>query len=996
MIRYLLATLLLPFSLAAQETTFKTNGPDDFREGRHVFRHATVVISPTQQSDSNSNLYIANGKIVKITTGDAVDPGYVSHDCKGEWIYPSFIDLYSDYGLSTPKPNHGDEGIQYETNIKGAYGWNQALRCDYEAYRNFLVNENAAADYRKQGFGVVLTHRRDGIARGTGAVVMLGNEKENRLVLKNNAAAWYSFNKGSSTQEYPSSLMGSIALLRQTFYDAQWYKNTPAALRNAEQANITLDFWNGQQTLMQCFDAGDWMKALRAKKIGDEFGVNYLIKGGGSEYRRARELAAAKIRMIVPLNFPKPYDVEDPYKALWVSYDDMLHWELAPANAATLRQAGVEIYITSADLEKKDDFLKNLRTAVKYGLKETDALQALTVNPAQLLGLSEVVGTLEKGKTANFFITSKSLFNEKAVITEHWINGRRYEVSKPEMDDVRGVYQLMVGENKPYELTVAGEAQAPKATLTGIDSGKTEVKLVVGLTPDVTLSYVSDKKQPGSKVLLTGMMEAGRKLWSGTAQLPEGSFVKWTARWIRANAADSAKPEKKDSVNLAALGKVRFPFNGYGNEQLPVAENVLLRHGTVWTNEKEGVIKDADVVIRNGKIAAVGRGLTCAECAVIEAQGKHITSGVIDEHNHIAISEGVNEGTESSSAEVRIGDVIMPEDINIYRQLAGGVVAAQLLHGSANPIGGQSALVKFRWGVLPEAMKIDGADGFIKFALGENVKQSNWGEKFRLRYPQTRMGVEQTYHNYFTKALEYEIAVAQKKPVRRDLELDALLEIIRKKRFITCHSYVQSEINMLMHVADSFGFKVNTFTHILEGYKVADKMKAHGVNASTFADWWAYKYEVIDAIPHNAGILSGMGICTAINSDDAEMARRLNQEAAKSVKYTGMSEEDAWKMVTLNPARMLHLDQRMGSLKPGKDADVVVWSDNPLSIYAKVEQTFVDGVRYYDVQRDAEKRLWLQRERARLVQKMLDEKKGGAPTQEPIKKDQREFSCGHD
>jgi imidazolonepropionase-like amidohydrolase len=373
-----------------------------------------------------------------------------------------------------------------------------------------------------------------------------------------------------------------------------------------------------------------------------------------------------------------------------------------------------------------------------------------------------------------------------------------------------------------------------------------------------------------------------------------------------------------------------------------------------------------------------------------------VTSGIIDEHNHIAISEGVNEGAEAASAEVRIGDVVTSEDINIYRQLSGGVTAAQLLHGSADPIGGQSALIKFRWGYTPEKMKIEGADGFIKFALGENVKQSNWGDKFTVRYPQTRMGVEQTYVNYFTKAREYENALKAKKNVRRDLMLDALVEILNKKRFITCHSYVQSEINMLMHVADSFGFKVNTFTHILEGYKVADKMKAHGVNASTFSDWWAYKYEVIDAIPYNANILNKMGINTAINSDDAEMARRLNQEAAKTVKYGGTSEEDAWKMVTLNPAKMLHLDSHMGSIKVGKDADIVIWSDNPLSIYARVENTFVDGICFYDAQKDAQKREYIRTERARLTQKILDDKKGGAPTQDAVKKNNKAYSCGND
>ena len=369
----------------------------------------------------------------------------------------------------------------------------------------------------------------------------------------------------------------------------------------------------------------------------------------------------------------------------------------------------------------------------------------------------------------------------------------------------------------------------------------------------------------------------------------------------------------------------------------------------------------------------------------------HITAGIIDEHSHIAIMQGVNEGTQAVTAEVRIGDAINSEDVNIYRQLAGGVVAAQLLHGSANPIGGQSALIKLRWGLTPEQMKIEGADGFIKFALGENVKQSNWGDQATVRFPQTRMGVEQVMVDAFTRARQYEKNKTRIKHV--DLELEALSEILNRKRFISCHSYVQSEINMLMHVADSFKFRVNTFTHILEGYKVADKMKAHGVHASTFADWWAYKFEVFEAIPYNAAILQQMGVVTAINSDDAEMGRRLNQEAAKAVKYGGVSEEEAWKMVTLNPAVMLHLDKRMGSLKAGKDADIVVWNTHPLSIDAMPLMTFVDGRLLFDRSKHPDAVQQTEKERMRLIEAMRKAKQAGESTQSKRSRRQIMYHC---
>ncbi len=916
-----------------------------------------------------------------------IPKGAMVHDMKGKFIYPSFIDIYSGYGLpDVPKARGG--GPQMESNIKGAYGWNQAIHADYSAIKNFKADDKKADEYRKLGFGTAHIEMKDGIARGTGAIVTLGNTKENELIVKADASANYSFDRGSSTQNYPESLMGVIALLRQTYYDAQWYKTT----KDKKEYNLSLEAWNTTQQLPQLFDAGKgWENILRADKVGDEFGVQYIIKGNGEEYQRIDEIKNTKAKIITSLNFPKAYDVEDPYKALWVSLEEMKNWELAPTNPAVLAKAGIDFALTPADLEKKEDFLPNLRKAVKYGLDSTVALKAITYNPALFLNVSEKTGALEPGMLANFIITSKPLFDDKCEINENWIQGKRFEIKAFAPKDIRGEYNLGFSNNTSYKLKLAGDAASPKANIIITDSLKPEVSLSYK-DEDISLSFNPEKKKENNKILLTGTINYAANSWSGKGQLPNGDWITWNATQTKGPEADTSKP-KKDTVDYTKnLGKVLYPFDGYGNEQLPTAENVLIKNGTVWTNEAEGNLSNADVVMRNGKISAVGKNLVCAECKVVDATGKFVTSGIIDEHSHIAISAGVNEGSEASSAEVRIGDVIDCEDIDIYRNLSGGVTASQLLHGSANPIGGQSGLVKLRWGAIPEKMKIENAAPFIKFALGENVKQSNWGDSWTVRYPQSRMGVEQTYYNYFTKAREY--GENKSKDKRRDLELDALLEILQGKRFITCHSYVQSEINMLMHVADTFGFKMNTFTHILEGYKVADKMKAHGVYASTFADWWAYKYEVIDAIPYNAAILTKVGVVTAVNSDDAEMARRLNQEAAKCIKYGGLSEVEAWKLCTLNPAKMLHLDSHMGSLKAGKDADVVIWSDNPLSIYARVEKTYVDGVLYYDSERDALKRDEIRKERARLVQKMLDEKKGGGATQAATPKGGKALQIG--
>ena len=427
------------------------------------------------------------------------------------------------------------------------------------------------------------------------------------------------------------------------------------------------------------------------------------------------------------------------------------------------------------------------------------------------------------------------------------------------------------------------------------------------------------------------------------------------------------------------MGKVTFPMMAFGVDSLQTnAQAYLIKNATVWTSEKEGILQQTDVLVKNGKIAKVGKNLSDASAKIIDATGKHVTAGIIDEHSHIA-SASTNEGGQSVTSEVRIQDNINPDDIDIYRQLSGGVTTSHILHGSANTIGGQTQLIKLRWGADDAGLLFKGADPFIKFALGENVKRTS-STQGNNRYPDTRMGVEQVLDDAFARAKAYEAALAKNPTTRRDLELDALVEIMNKKRFITCHSYVQSEITATMRVAEKYGFKVNTFTHILEGYKVADKMKAHGVAASTFSDWWAYKVEVTDAIPYNAAIMTKVGLNVAINSDDAEMARRLNQEAAKSVKYGGLSEEEALKMVTINPAKMLHVDSKVGSIKAGKDADLVVWSDNPLSIYAKAEKTMVDGIVYFDREKDAQMRKQVQAERSRLIAKMAGEKRAGRPT----------------
>ena len=981
---------LCGFSFAQE--TFPVNGIYNKNHNYYVFTNAKIY-TDYQTVINNGTLVIKDGVIVQAGEKISIPKGAVVYDLKGKHIYPSLIDLYSNYGMPEVKSEGRNRGMpQPESKTLGAYNWNQAIKPETDAYKIFSDDVKQSEELRKMGFGAVLTSQKDGIARGTAALVALGEGLENELLLADKAAAMYSFSKGTSTQDYPSSLMGSIALLRQTYLDAEWYKNN----KNKKEYNISLEAFNNLQSLPQIFEVTDKLTALRADKVGDEFKVQYVLKGTGDEYQRVNEIKNTNAKFIIPLNFPAAYDVEDPYDAAFVSLEDMKHWEMAPLNPSALEKNGVQFAITSSDLKDKKDFWKNLRKAIDYGLSETQALKSLTQTPAEILNISNKVGSLKPGMIANFIITSENLFSEKNVIYENWVQGNQYRILDYNIVDVRANYDLKIAD-KTYALKIEGEAAKPSAKIQLNDTTKIPVTINVSARL-ITLTF--NPKDETGIIRLSGNISESPLRFAGKGQFGSGEWFDWSAAYksefkIEVNK-DSLKKE------LPKLGDIIYPFTAYGKkDEEPSYNSVLVKNATVWTNEKEGILKNKDVLISGGKISQIGENLTAGTAKVIDGTGKHLTPGIIDEHSHIAISRGVNEGAQTSSAEVRIGDVVNSEDVNIYRQLAGGVTAAQLLHGSANPIGGQSALIKLRWGKIPEEMKIKNADGFIKFALGENVKQSNWGDFNTIRFPQTRMGVEQVYYDHFIRAKEYELKwkefnTAKAKGMgmpRKDLELDALVEILNKKRFITCHSYVQSEINMLMHVADSMGFKVNTFTHILEGYKVADKMKNHGVGASSFSDWWAYKMEVQDAIPYNGAIMHKQGITVAFNSDDAEMGRRLNQEAAKAVKYGNISEEEALKFVTLNPAKLLHLDNKVGSIKVGKDADVVVWSDNPLSIYAKAERTLVDGIIYFDIDEDVKMREEMRKERARLIQKMLAEKNKGGDTQKPQPKKQKLYHC---
>ena len=991
---FLSLLLLLTGAAAFAQETFPVNGVRDLRSGTYAFTNATIIQNASTKIEK-ATLVIKQGKIVAVGVGVEIPKDAVVVDCNGKYIYPSFVDPLTDYGAGTPKRtnagfNFGAPG-QFLSNKPGAYNWNQAVKPEINTVEAFTLDEAVAASYRNNGFGTVLTHVKDGIVRGTGAVVTLAGTNENNTILKSKAAQVFSFDKGTSTQSYPSSLMGSIALIRQTYLDAKWYATKPAT----EGVNLSLEAFNANAGLPQIFVADDKGSGLRADRIAKEFGTQYILRGADNGYQRIDELAKTKATFIIGVDFPAALDVEDPNDARFVSLADMKHWELAPTNPAAFEKAGIPFSITTAEMKDSKQFLANLRKAVQYGLSETKALEAITKTPATILGVYDQVGSLDAGKWANFIITTEPVFSSNSKIIENWIQGNKYEINPNEWNSYAGKYSLVVNNNGATTTYAVEVKKDLSASIIGTDTLTAKITIANAI---VKMSFPEKKGRMAETIRLGGAVVGNS--WSGLGLDAKGNKVSWTANFVGPLVTETKKPSDSVNNSVKLISKVTYPFAGLGNEAIPQQETIVIKNATVWTNEKEGKMANTDVLLKAGKIAKIGKDITEAGARVIDGTGKHLTPGIIDEHSHIA-AMSINEGAQSVTSEVRVGDNMNPEDINIYRQLSGGVTTSHILHGSANTIGGQTQLIKLRWGASDDGIKFAGADPFIKFALGENVKRTT-AVLGNNRFPDTRMGVEEMLTDAFDRAADYQKALKANPNSRRDLELEAISNIMNNKLFITCHSYVQTEITYAMRVIEKFknkgyDFKVNTFTHILEGYKVADKMKAHGASAATFSDWFNYKTEVQDATGYNAAIMQRVGVNTIINSDDAEMARRLNQEAGKIVKYGGVTEDEAFKMVTLNPAKALHIDNKVGSIKVGKDADVVLWTDNPLSIYAKSLYSIVDGTVFFDRTKDAEKSKAVATERAKLIQKMLGEKRAGAPMRPATPSYQTILSCGdHD
>lgn len=989
--------LLSGTPVGAQQSTAPAFGIREVTPRHHALVNARIVTAPGKVIEKGT-VVLKDGSIESVGAGETVPAGAMRHDLGGKTLFAGFIDAAAGVGVPAvfrpaPPPSFGRGGSggppaaprAEAPDVQGPRYWNRRVRPERDVAAALDVKSDEAKALRDLGFTAVLAVPEAGILRGQSALVALRGDAgsdANDALLKARVLQHAGVEYGSPmNQDYPASFMGVQALIRQALLDARWHRDTLAEHARGRgerpEANLSLDalmpVLEGSQRVM--FDAATELEVGRWLAIGREFGLGVVLLGNGSEYRVLRQLAQAKVPVVVPLALPDAPAVEEPDTEAGVALANLEHWEQAPANAARLVEAGIPIALTTHGLPSPPSFLANLRRAVAAGLSEDAALRALTEEPARLVGMDARLGRIAPGMAANLVVADGELFRaENAAIYQVWVDGMQHEVKPLPRADVRGAWKLAWSDNRgPSTLEFKGSAEAPEAThgekkATGRLAGGRVV-----LTVDGSWFGLPDAEKQRLSLAVDG------DRLDGVRAQPDGSTVSVTGTRTAPGGAPEALKMVERKLPPALRG---YPAGEYARIAPPVApEAVLVRNATIWTMGAAGILENSDLLVRRGKIAAVGPNLAAPTGAVvIDGSGFHLAPGIIDAHSHSALIGNVNEPTHAITTEVRTADIIDPTDINIYRQIASGVTAVNLLHGSANPMGGQATVIKLRWGQDADGLIFEGAPGGIKFALGENVKQSNWGEMFTTRYPQSRMGVEQIMLDTFTAAKAYGESWdawnrSKRGPApRRDLRLEAVLEILRGERLVNIHSYRADEILMFLRLAERFGFKVAAFQHVLEGYKVAPELAAAGAGASSFTDWWSFKWEAYDAIPFNPALMTRAGVLTSINSDSDELARRLNSDAAKAVKYGGLSEVEAFALVTINPARQLGIGDRAGSLEPGKDADFVLWSENPLSTFARVEQTWIDGARYFDRSEDLELRAHVARERERLVQAILPER----------------------
>ena len=819
----------------------------------------------------NATVVLRDGLVVDVGANVAIPKDARIFDGTGLTLTPGLIDAYSGAGLPAARPAGGPGG--------GGGGAGPATPpanpIDPASNIHERVRASEALKARDSGITTIVPIPREGLVFGAAPVMNLNGDKPGTMVVKANVGL--AANLTTLGQRYPGSLMGAMTFFRQALMDGAHHRADVAAYEKAPSGRKRpaydpgLDVWadvaaGATPLLLQTSRVGDLRRAFA---LGDEFKIKLILAGNTQAFEEAALLKERKPSLLVSVNFDPPrvggfFGGSDDDK-------DRADIDKAEKNPGLLHREGLKFALVSGFAT---DFLGGIRKAIEKGLPRDIALRAVTLTPAEILGVADRMGSLDKGKIANVVAWTGDPLTKDAKIKMVFVDGELYQP-----------------EEKPAGPQGAGGPPRPE---TPKGESVAEVKPMAAPAP--------------------------------------------------------VAPSAPDTVTAITNAKI-------------------------MTVGAAGIIDQGTILIKGGKITAVGKDISVpAGATVIDASGRVVTPGIIDAHSHTAVEGGVNECTNIITAEVRVIDVLDPRDISIYRQLAGGVTAANVLHGSCNSIGGQNATIKLRWGAdSGDALIFKGAPPGIKFALGENPKRASFGGGAR-RYPATRMGVEVSIRDAFLEAKAYKKewdaynaatkAMSARKPVkgasapvapvapRKNLQMEALVEILEGKRLVHAHSYRADEILMLIDVANEMGFKIATFQHVLEGYKVATEIAKHGAGASTFSDWWAYKMEAYDAIPYNAAIMAGHGVSVSLNSDSDELARRLYWEAAKAVRYGGVSEDEAFKMITINPAKQLGIDKWVGSIEVGKDADLAIFRAHPFAADTRVEMTLVDGKVMFDRSKD--------------------------------------------
>ncbi len=1154
------------------------NGMRHTDPGWHGFYNATVHTAPGEVLEEAS-MSFRDGRIIFVASTKGMSRSPVPqaatlHDAAGLHIYPGLIEAFAEV----------DEPV---SDLQGELvHWNAMVTPHHMAVMGPGLSDSDREALVKLGFVAANISPKTGVFRGHSGVLSLAKPPANDSLAQppvyvSSSANVLSFDRARGTPDgsgYPVSHMGAVALIRQSLIDSDWQ-------RAAREAGESIEF-NSLDAIMSdvplLFDVANPQNIFSADGIGDEFEREVIIVGDGRSYQHLEAIAGEGRAIIVPLRFPAEPDVSSVAMIEGLDLKDLMAWEQAPTNAARLIDAGLDVALTSSKAKGRGSFHKNLRKAIEHGLSEDDALAALTTTPARLLGVDDRLGTLGVGKIASFIVADGPLFDEDTKILEVWIDGRRHEINKPEDESIAGRWSFTFGQDPSHDgvLDISFDEKGKVEVLGGGNAEDAPQQKARNAKLDGNrLSYLFD--MPDDSGVVVGSVTFADDRMFGAILVPSGETMKFTGE--RVNGAQEQPATEDESAGEDDAGpefpaSYGYPFGAYAVDEVPQAGAALFVNASIWTSGPEGILHDAWVMVDDGKVQAIGTGVAPRgrpNMRIIDCAGRHITPGLIDAHSHTGIfAGGGNESSQACTSEVRIHDNLDPATVNWYRQLAAGVTTVNTLHGSANPIGGQNAIHKVRWGARhPDDMLMEGAKPGIKFALGENVKQSNRSREYNVRYPQSRMGVETFIRDRFIAAREYlrskEVSRLEQalpglwqgtpvvgniqeivnqrlpnsmvlfidtelrgwlfsadvqtgvrllcdadgidiaamlsgvrsdgfvdvhdsdvmelnlmwmdasgrqafvgyrlddqrrlyekplevqqwysasqtfinwlglgiggpdndslsaeairelsdefhrlyshesarnsrtpfqfgfvrssafyhKPIRVDLELEALAEILAGERLIHSHSYRQDEILMLCRVAGDFGFKIGSFQHVLEGYKVAEAIKEHALGASCFSDWWAYKMEVQDAIPYNGPIMHAAGVVVSYNSDSDELSRRLNTEAAKAVKYGQIEPSEALKFVTLNPAIQLGIDDQVGSLEVGKDADLVIWSGDPLSSFSVCEATWIDGREYFSLDIDATHRERNTTERQRILAKLLkdDKSKKGEDHEEPDEADE--------